>query len=69
MKDRNITIVQFEAWVQVKMFKKYKSLDQLFISFFLSCPFIGSLISSTTNQRAAQTNYYTEMDFGVPGSD
>ena len=34
MKDRNITIVQFEAWVQVKMFKKYKSLDQLFISFF-----------------------------------
>ena len=30
----------------------------------LSCPIIGSLSSSTANQRAAQN---TEPDFGVPG--
>ena len=33
----------------------------------LSCPLIGSLSSSTANQRAAQNNYYAEPDFGVPG--
>ena len=33
----------------------------------MSCPLIGSLSSSTANQRAAQNNYYTEPDFRVPG--
>ena len=32
----------------------------------MSCSLIGSLSSSTANQRAAQNNYYIEPDFGVP---
>ena len=33
----------------------------------LSCPLIGSLSSSAVKQRPAQNNYYTELEFGVPG--
>ena len=40
--------------LQVKYFKKYKSSLLIII---LSCPQIGSLSSSTANQRAAQYNY------------
>ena len=44
-----------------------KSLKvQLYIVIVLSCPLIGSLSSSTANQRAAQNKYYIEPDFGGP---
>ena len=33
----------------------------------LRCPLIGSPSSSIVNQRIAQINYYTELDYGVPG--
>jgi hypothetical protein len=46
----------------MKKFKKYKSWNP---------PKSGALLvivlSSTVNQRAAQNNYYTELDLGVPG--
>ena len=48
--------------VQVTKFKKYKTWDpkvRLYIVIVLSCPLIGSLSSSTANQRAAQNNYRT----------
>jgi hypothetical protein len=44
---------------------KYRRKSLLVI--VLSCPLIGSLSSSTANQRAAQNNYCIEPDFGVSG--
>ena len=55
--------------VQVTKFKKYKTWDpkvRLYIVIVLSCPLISSLVSSTTNQMAAQNNCYIEPDFGNP---
>ena len=40
---------------------------RLFTSNYLSCLLVLSVLRSTANQRAAQINYYTEPDFGVPG--
>ena len=58
--------------LQVTKFKKYKiwvpkspSL-YAYVVMVLSCPLIGSLRSSTANQRAAQNNCYKEPDFGDP---
>ena len=56
--------------LQVKKFKKYESWDPSksgsLLVIVLSYRLIGSLSSSTANQRVAQNNYYTEQDFGVP---
>ena len=55
--------------LQVTKFKKYKTWNpkvQLYIVIVLSCPLIGSLSGSTTNQRAAQNNCYIEPDFKGP---
>ena len=55
--------------LQVTKFKMYKTWDpkvRLYIVIVLSCPLIGSLSSSTANQRVAQNNCFIELDFGDP---
>ena len=51
--------------LRVQVLRHLKTSSLLVI--VLSCPLIGSLSSSTANQRATQNNYYTESGFGVPG--
>ena len=55
--------------LQVKKFKKYKTWNpkvRIYIVIVLSCPLIGSLSSSTTNQRAAQNFCYIDPEFKDP---